>query len=204
MLGRVDAVLLDNVLAEPRVRAHAGFTVQPQSVAIGHYVGVLSARATPRCAIAIDEILRGAMRDGALERIFRKWEVWNDDQPALYARLLAREPVAPIAALDASSERRPRSRDGHAARRYLPSLLRASVITIVLVVPRRWRWRSGSACSSPAAASMADRLVRGALTGIRGADARHADPAAAVRDLLRPRRRRPLAGLRRPLCSASA
>ena len=24
------------------------------------------------------------MRDGTLERIFRKWNVWNDDQPALY------------------------------------------------------------------------------------------------------------------------
>ena len=31
------------------------------------------------------------MRDGTLERIFRKWSVWNDDQPKLYARLLAGE-----------------------------------------------------------------------------------------------------------------
>ena len=40
------------------------------------------------------------MRDGTLERIFRKWDVWNDDQPALYARLLAGEPVPPVAGLD--------------------------------------------------------------------------------------------------------
>src|SRR5881409_2388749 len=47
ILGRVDAVLLDNVLAERRHRAMRGFTIQPQTVAIGHYVGVLSAANAP-------------------------------------------------------------------------------------------------------------------------------------------------------------
>ena len=88
LLGRVDAVLLDNVLAERRQRAMPGFTIQPQTVAIGHYVGVLAAKDAP-LRDAINDILRGAMRDGTLERIFRKWNVWNDDQPKLYARLLA-------------------------------------------------------------------------------------------------------------------
>ena len=37
----------------------------------------------------IDAILRKAMHDGRLEAIFRKWDQWNDDQPQLYARLLA-------------------------------------------------------------------------------------------------------------------
>jgi polar amino acid transport system substrate-binding protein len=130
ILGRVDAVLLDNVLANRRRRFIAGFTVQPQSIAIGHYVGVLSpAHAALRDAI--DEILRGAMRDGALERIFRKWNVWNADQPAMYARLLAREPVAPLTGLDASANVSTMTR-WDAAVRYLPSLLRASVITIAL------------------------------------------------------------------------
>ncbi len=44
----------------------------------------------------LNQILLGAMRDGTLERIFRTWSVWNDDQPALYARLLAGEQVAPL------------------------------------------------------------------------------------------------------------
>src|SRR5438874_10897074 len=44
ILGRVDAVLLDNVLAERRHRVISGFTIQPQAVAIGHYVGMLAAR----------------------------------------------------------------------------------------------------------------------------------------------------------------
>ena len=99
LLGRVDAVLLDNVLAERRQRRMTGFSIQPQTVAIGHYVGVL-APGDAQLRDAINDVLRGAMRDGTLERIFRKWNVWNDDQPALYARLLAGQPVAPVTLAD--------------------------------------------------------------------------------------------------------
>ncbi|HEX3644510.1 MAG TPA: transporter substrate-binding domain-containing protein, partial [Vicinamibacterales bacterium] len=95
VIGRVDAVLLDNVLAERRRRAMPGFTIQPQTVATGHYVGVLSAGNAP-LRDSLDEIFRRAMRDGTLESIFRKWAVWNDDQPKLYARLLAGEPVPSV------------------------------------------------------------------------------------------------------------
>ena len=130
VIGRVDAVLLDNVLAERRHRAMPGFTIQPQTVAIGHYVGVLSPQNAP-LRDSLNEILRGAMRDGTLERIFRKWSVWNDDQPKLYERLLAGVPVPAVIGLDASASVATVSR-WEAARRYLPSLLRASVVTIVL------------------------------------------------------------------------
>jgi polar amino acid transport system substrate-binding protein len=130
VLGRVDAVLLDNVLAERRHRAMRGFTIQPQTVAIGHYVGVLSAQNGP-LRDRFNEILRGAMADGTLERILRKWAVWNDDQPKLYARLLAGEPVPAVVGLDTSGSVATMSR-WNAAKLYLPSLLRASVVTIVL------------------------------------------------------------------------
>ena len=130
VLGRVDAVLLDNVLAERRHRTIAGFTIQPETVAIGHYVGVLAARNAP-LRDTIDDILRGAMRDGTLERIFRTWNVWNDDQPALHRRLLAGTPVPPIVGLDTSSSVATMSK-WEAARQYLPSLLQASLVTIVL------------------------------------------------------------------------
>jgi polar amino acid transport system substrate-binding protein len=130
VIGRVDAVLLDNVLAERRSRAMQGFTVQPQSVAVGHYVGVLSAENAP-LRNNVDEILRGAMKDGTLERIFRKWRVWNDDQPKLYERILAGQPVAPVTGFDTSSSAATISK-WEAARRYFPSLLRASSVTILL------------------------------------------------------------------------
>jgi polar amino acid transport system substrate-binding protein len=130
VLGRIDAVLLDNVLAERRDRAMEGFTVQPETVAVGHYVGVLAAENAP-LRNNIDELLRTAMRDGTLEQIFRKWRVWNDDQPKLYAQILAGQPVAPVIGFDTSATVSAVSR-WEAARRYLPSLLRASSVTIVL------------------------------------------------------------------------
>ena len=130
VLGRIDAVLLDNVLAERRDRAMDGFTVQPETVAVGHYVGVLAPENAP-LRNNIDELLRAAMRDGTLEKIFRKWRVWNDDQPKLYAQVLAGQPVAPVIGLDTSASVSAISR-WEAARRYLPSLLRASSVTIVL------------------------------------------------------------------------
>jgi polar amino acid transport system substrate-binding protein len=130
VIGRVDAVLLDNVLAERRHRAMPGFTIQPQTVAIGHYVGVLSPHNAP-LRDSLNEILRAAMRDGRLERIFRKWSVWNDDQPKLYEQLLAGVPVPPIVGFDTSSSVATISK-WEAARRYLPSLLRASVVTLAL------------------------------------------------------------------------
>jgi polar amino acid transport system substrate-binding protein len=130
LLGRLDAVLLDDVLAERRRRATAGFTVQPETVAVGHYVGALAAHNAP-LRDAINDVLRAAMRDGTLERIFRKWEVWNEDQPKLYARLLAGEEVPPVIGLDQTIGVATMSR-WEAARQYLPSLVRASVVTIVL------------------------------------------------------------------------
>ena len=89
LLGRVDAVLLDDVLAERAMRRNAGLVTQPEAVAVGHYVGVLAPRERGAARPGRRASCATAMRDGTLERIFRKWDVWNDDQPRLYARVLA-------------------------------------------------------------------------------------------------------------------
>jgi polar amino acid transport system substrate-binding protein len=130
VVGRVDAVLLDNVLAQRMLQKVGGFTVQPASVAVGHYVGIL-APANTALRDRIDELLRASMRDGSLERILRKWNIWNDDQPALRQQVLAGESIPPTAGAGTapSAASMPQL---EAARRYLPSLLRASVVTIVL------------------------------------------------------------------------
>jgi polar amino acid transport system substrate-binding protein len=130
VVGRLDAVLLDNVLAERRHRAMTGFTIVPQTIAIGHYVGVLSQR-NAALRDSINEILRGAMRDGTLERIFRKWMVWNDDQPQLFARVLAGQEVPAVIGLDTSASVSSMT-SWQAAKTYLPSLLQASLVTILL------------------------------------------------------------------------
>jgi polar amino acid transport system substrate-binding protein len=130
VVGRLDAVLLDNVLAERRQRTVAGFAILPQTVAVGHYVGVLSQQ-NAALRDSINAILRGSMRDGTLERIFRKWSVWNDDQPRLFARVMSGEAVPAVVGLDTSTSVATMS-GWQAARIYLPSLLRASVVTILL------------------------------------------------------------------------
>ena len=136
LLDRVDGVLLDNVLAERAMRRHAGLYTQPEAVALGHYV-VIAAPERAELMARVDDVLRDAMRDGTLEAIFRKWGVWNEDQPRLFAELLA-EGAAPAAATTAGASRGAGAGatavapgDG-AAWRYLPSLLRAAVVTLLL------------------------------------------------------------------------
>ena len=130
VLGRVDAVLLDNVLAERRKRTVSGFTIQPTTIASSHYVGVL-APANAALRDRVNDILRQAMRDGTLERIFRNWQVWNDDQPPLHQAVLAGMMVPAVTGTEMgeSAATLPWWR---ATLRYLPALLRASVVTIVL------------------------------------------------------------------------
>jgi polar amino acid transport system substrate-binding protein len=63
------------------------------------------------------------MRDGSLEKTFRGWEVWDDGQAAYFKRVLADTTVrgTPNA-----------SKPGASALSYLPSLLRAAGITLVI------------------------------------------------------------------------
>ena len=124
LLGRVDAVVLDNVLAERAMRRNAGLFTHPEALAVGHYI-VITAPENTALRDQVDQILRDAMRDGTLERIFRKWNVWNDDQPRLYERTLSRDSrrEGSQAAVASTSE---------LVARYVPSLFRAALITLVL------------------------------------------------------------------------
>jgi polar amino acid transport system substrate-binding protein len=80
----------------------------------------------------MDTILRAAMRDGRLEAIFRRWKVWNDDQPRLYARLLANTAANPIEPSSLQAQGPSRVSAWQAARRYLPALLQAALVTVAL------------------------------------------------------------------------
>jgi polar amino acid transport system substrate-binding protein len=128
-VGRVDAVLLDEVLAERGVRRNAGLTKQPDSLDVGYYVGVL-APGNVALRNQIDEILKQAMRDGRLEAIFRRWDMWNDDQRDLYARVTADE-TGTVPPMPGTA---PQLTVWDATIRYLPSLVTAAVITLVLSV----------------------------------------------------------------------
>ena len=123
MAGRVDAVLLDHIIAQRALRRHGGtgFVILPQPVAIGHYVGVL-ARSSGALRDSIDRVLREAMRDGSLEHIFRRWNVWDDSQGELFDRELRARATATQSGSPGSSN----------ALAYLPSLARAAVITLLV------------------------------------------------------------------------
>ncbi len=123
-LGRVDAVVLDQVLAERAVARTPGLLNQPAPLASGHYVGGFSpAQAALRDQA--NDVLRSAMRDGRLQRIFERYGMWTPGVAALYARegrsdtgtgVAAHQPIGTVAAL----------------RMYFPRLLRAALITLAL------------------------------------------------------------------------
>lgn len=120
--GRVDAVLLDHIIADRSLRRTPGFVIQPQAVATGHYVAVF-ARTDSALRDSSDAILRARMRDGSLERTFRDWGVWDKTEAEHFARVLAAVPATrdAIAAHARTS-----------ATAYLPSFLRAAAITLAL------------------------------------------------------------------------
>jgi polar amino acid transport system substrate-binding protein len=120
--GRVDAVLLDNIIADRSLRRTGGFYIQPNPVATGHYVAVL-ARADTALRDSVNVILRARMRDGSLEKTFRAWHVWDDSQARYFARVLA-DTSARSTVSTAQSVK--------SVGAYLPALIRAGAITLVL------------------------------------------------------------------------
>lgn len=118
--GRVDAVLLDNIIAERSLRRTGGFVIEPDPVAIGHYVAAFPHADGARRDSA-NAIIRTHMRDGSLERVFREWNVWDESQARYFRQVLASDSTSDRAAVAARS-----------AWSYVPSLLRAAAVTLVL------------------------------------------------------------------------
>ena len=151
-LGRIDAVLLDNVVASRELRRRPGLIAQSGTGEVGTYVGVLAPSNTV-LRDAINKVLLAAMADGRLEKIFRKYGLFNDDQPALYAKTLSGLPTdlpaeaakaakagapsgAKVGAQGASATPDMFTGAGEswwtATRAYIPALLMASLVTIGL------------------------------------------------------------------------
>ena len=121
--GRVDAVLLDHIIAQRALRraGGSGFVILAEPVTLGHYVGVL-ARADSVLRDSVDAALREAMRDGSLEQIFRRWDVWDPSQTALFDRVL--RTVDRTAAMARTVQ----------AIAYIPSLARAAAVTLLVSI----------------------------------------------------------------------
>ena len=126
--GRVDAVLLDHIIAQRALRRLGGraFVIVPREVATGHYVGVL-ARADSVLRDSVDAVLREAMRDGSLEQILRRWNVWDESQGVLFERVLR----GGVAGTQTAGGGPPVAERVIA---YLPSLIRAAAVTLAVSV----------------------------------------------------------------------
>ncbi len=79
--GRLDAVLLDNIIADRYgcTEKHPGLKCLSPDVARGTYVIGMRKHDT-ELAKAIDDALAGMQKDGELEQILRKWHLWDDRQ----------------------------------------------------------------------------------------------------------------------------
>ena len=116
--GRVDAVLLDHIIAQRR--SSRSYVIQPQAIATGYYVGVL-AKADSALRDSVNTVLVAAMRDGTLEQIYRRWNVWDERQGELFRRVDGGNTAGGVMG-------------GHAVSvsAYLPSLAHAAAITLLL------------------------------------------------------------------------
>ena len=121
--GRLDAVLLDHVIARRSLRRTGGLVIQPTPVATGHYV-VLLAHDRTALRDSVNAILLARMRDGSLEKSFRAWDSWDDAEAAYFARTLGNVPTE----LAHTSSR------VASVTSYLPSLGRAALVTLALSV----------------------------------------------------------------------
>jgi polar amino acid transport system substrate-binding protein len=127
--GRLDAVLLDNIIAARAMRRTPGlYTHFDKPVAKGHYI-IVAARQNTKLRDQVNEVLKARMRDGTLERIYRKWEIWDEFQQPFFDEVLAASARPAVAA---PAPARAKEDVFHALRRYMPALLKAALITIAM------------------------------------------------------------------------
>jgi polar amino acid transport system substrate-binding protein len=128
--GRLDAVLLDHIIAARAVRRTAGLHTQPAAVGTGRYV-IVMAPGREALRDRVDEILGEAMRAGRLEQIYRRWGVWDDAQAA-FLRGAAAGPGAVGRSAEPDAAGPGASGVLAATWRYLPAVFRAAGMTLVL------------------------------------------------------------------------
>lgn len=81
-LGRLDAVLLDTPIAAYFAGNNPRLKFVGARLGRGEY-GIAMRKEDADVATALDEALSELMASGELQRIFRKWRLWNEDQAEL-------------------------------------------------------------------------------------------------------------------------
>jgi polar amino acid transport system substrate-binding protein len=119
-LGRVDAVLMDLPIAEYYARPNPKLAFLGEPIAPGHYA-LAFRKQDEALSQQFDAALLRLAQNGELEKIYRRWNIWNDDQLEL-----------------ADPNLQPRVSGGVAQSmtlaKYLPLLLDGAKMTILLSV----------------------------------------------------------------------
>ena len=118
-LGRIDAVLTDAPIASVHLRDRPALRRAGPPFAPSYYAIALP-QGSHRLLSRIDQALEGLLRDGTLERIYRRYDLWDAQQTALAAWT-----DEPQAATSGSGAPKP-----HSLLRYLPILLKAAITTL--------------------------------------------------------------------------
>ncbi|MDQ6894943.1 MAG: ABC transporter substrate-binding protein/permease [Acidobacteriota bacterium] len=134
--GRLDGVVLDHIIAQRALRHVERLVIQREPLVRGRYVGVL-ARSNRGLRDRFDAILKAAMRDGTLEGILRRWNVWDEEQPRLFASVLGAASPVPAALPPTRPAETPAPSPAPSSTlartvAYLPGLFRASLVTLLL------------------------------------------------------------------------
>lgn len=121
--GRIDGVVLDHVIAQRAVSRTAGLVTERTQLGGGNYV-ILVGHGQDLLQQHVDALLRAAMRDGTLRRIYERWGVWDDGQAELFQRVMR--------GADRDAPRAPSRSQLALTVAYLPALLKAALITLLL------------------------------------------------------------------------
>ena len=126
--GRVDAVLLDLPIAAHQAGGDARFKfVGPLEGWSGY--GIAARPDDADLIAALDGAIGELVRDGTLERVYRRWKMWNDEQREL-TRIDTVDKLFDWAkARNGGSEVRP---EPWTFRRYAPLLIQAAGVTVGL------------------------------------------------------------------------
>ena len=126
-LGRIDAILTDSTIAEAHLPSHPKLRRAGPAFAPGAYAVAVPPGEDALLA-RIDDAILGLARDGTLERIYRRYGLWSDEQVALgtWTPDADPEPKGDTRAVPAGALGRIGT--------YLPVLLRAAVTTLWVTV----------------------------------------------------------------------
>jgi len=143
--GRVDGVLLDNIIADRYGCPMEGVECLPEDVARGTYV-IAIRKGDAELKAAIDRALDAMIADGELEAILRKWKLWDARQ---------REPLPAIAEAPGGGSRR---FDWNQMKLFLDAAvvtLEVSILAFLVAVPIGLLLAVGRVYGGPVARSIA-------------------------------------------------